>query len=116
MFPCFFLLANLASLHVGSIHSQLLLNAAITVAVFGLCPLFFSAAQRVRLMAGFQLRLAPWWAFVGAALLGTSLWPVAHEMFLFGRWLGLASMDASQFAAVERMLDAFRGFLRRSCC
>jgi len=108
MFPCFFLLANVAGLRVGSVHSQLILNAAITAAVFGLCPLLFSAAQRVRLLAGFQLRPAPWWAFVGAASLGTSLWPMAHEIFLFGRWLGLASLDASQFAAVERMLDAFR--------
>jgi ABC-2 type transport system permease protein/sodium transport system permease protein len=61
----------------------------------------------VSIGGGFGLRRAPLVAFCGAVLLGLGLWPFAHYLFLFGAKIGLATLDQSQFAAVERMLQGF---------
>ena len=59
MFPCFFLCGNVAGRYSGDIGLQLLLYAAVSVVVFVGCPLVFAAAQRVRMVEGFQVRRAP---------------------------------------------------------
>jgi sodium transport system permease protein len=109
MFPCFFLLGNVAARYTGNVGIQLVLYAAVSVVVFAGCPLLFAAAQRVRLAEGFQLRYAPLLGFLGAALLGCALWPFAYELFLVGKLTGLATLDRDQFGEIERLLQAFRG-------
>ena len=109
MFPCYFLLANISQIYVGDVASQLFLNAVVTIVVFVGCPLIFAAAQRVHVLEGFQLRRAPILSFVGALVLGLSVWPFAHELFLFGKWTGLATLDRDRFAEVERLLKTFQG-------
>ncbi len=109
LFPCFFLLANLAQRASLPLATQLQVNAVVTIAVFGLWPLLFALAQRVVPRSAFQIQAAPWLAFVGAGLLGLTLWPFAYELFLFGEWAGLATLDKSQFAMAEELLKKFQG-------
>ncbi len=90
-------------------RSQLWLNALVTIVVFGVWPLLFAAAQRVRFLSGFQIRRAGVLAFVGALVFGLTLWPVAQQLFLLGKWAGLVAMDKHQFDLVERLLKAFEG-------
>lgn len=107
MFPVYFVLGNAVLSQSQAISTRLSLNALVTIAVFVLCPLVFAVAGRVRISSGFGLTRAPITAFFGAALLGLGLWPFAHYLFLLGARLGLATLDESQFAAVERMLSGF---------
>ncbi len=109
LFPCFFLLGNVAARYTGNVGIQLVLYAAVSVVVFAGCPLLFAAAQRVRLVEGFQLRQAPLLGFLGAAVLGCALWPFAYELFLVGKLTGLATLNRDQFGEIERLLQAFRG-------
>ena len=109
LFPCYFLLANLAQSPARELPKQLAINALVTIAVFGLWPILFALAQRVRLRPGFQIARSSWVAFIGAWLLGLSLWPFAHELFLLGQQAGLVGIDKNQFAAAENLLQAFRG-------
>ncbi|MHB0959818.1 MAG: ABC transporter permease subunit/CPBP intramembrane protease [Pirellulaceae bacterium] len=109
IFPCFFLLGNLATRYAGNVSTRLLVHAAVSVIVFGMVPLLFAAAQRVRIPAGFQLRPAPLLAFVGAVVLGGSLWPFAYELFMVGKLTGLVSLERGQLGEIERLLQAFQG-------
>ena len=80
MFPAYFLASNLlARSGVVSIEGRLILAALVTVLVFLQIPLAVAVLNRVELDSGFQLRPARPLVFVGAAVLGFSLWPFAHE-------------------------------------
>ncbi|MHB8970590.1 MAG: ABC transporter permease subunit/CPBP intramembrane protease [Pirellulaceae bacterium] len=109
LFPCFFLLGNLAARYAGDVSVRLLVHAGVSVVVFTCIPLLFAAAQRVRLAAGFQLRRATPLAFLGAAVLGGTLWPFAYELFLFGKMTGLVSLERGQLREIETLLQAFQG-------
>jgi ABC-2 type transport system permease protein/sodium transport system permease protein len=110
MFPLYFLLANLlARLSWMSIGARLMLGAAVTAALFALLPLAFALMQRISLREAFRLRRAPWAAFVAAALLGLSLWPIAHEIFLLNRVLGLSVLSQERIEAARQLLESWRG-------
>ena len=104
MFPCFFLLGNLAARYAGNVSTRLLVHAGVSVVVFACIPLLFAAAQRVRIAAGFQLRRAAPLAFLGAAVLGGTLWPFAYELFMFGKMTGLVSLERGQLREIETLL------------
>ncbi|MGM0488245.1 MAG: ABC transporter permease subunit/CPBP intramembrane protease [Planctomycetota bacterium] len=106
LFPCFFVLANLAQVAAVSMQVQLLINSLVTIVVFGALPLLFGFSQRVTLRAGFQIQPASRLAFLATFALGVTLWPVAYELYMFGEWAGLASRDQGQFVLAERVLDA----------
>jgi ABC-2 type transport system permease protein/sodium transport system permease protein len=110
MFPCFFLLSNLAQGYAHDNMSTLvLLNGAVTITVFGVCPWLFAVAQRVRIRSGFHLSGPSPVALLGAACLGLSVWPFAHELFLFGKWTGLVTLEHDRLFELERWFNAFHG-------
>jgi sodium transport system permease protein len=109
MFPIYFVAANLARVPSGEVGYQLWINAVVTILVFGGCPLLFAIGQRVRIVSGFRLHGASPLAMLGAAIAGLALWPFAHEIFLFGKWIGITALYKDQFAATERLLQEFRG-------
>ncbi len=113
LFPCYYVLANLAQSPGRELSNRLMINALVTVAVFGVWPVLFATAQRVRLRTGFRLEPAPWGSFLGAVLLGVSLWPFAHELFLLGRFAGLVGSDRQQFVAAEELLKELQGLPTR---
>lgn len=108
MFPCYFLLGNLAGRLTSDMTWQLLLQAGVSVIVFAVVPLLFATVQRVRLRDGFRVRPASPWSVVGALILGCSVWPFAYEMYVFAKSIGMVSLDRSQLSHVEQLLRNFQ--------
>jgi sodium transport system permease protein len=109
MFPAYFLASNLlARSSLVSIEGRLLLAALVTILVFLQIPLATAVLNRVDLSTGFQLRPAAPLVFVGAVVLGLSLWPFAHEALVFlNRW-ELVSFDPRTLEAARELVDKIR--------
>jgi ABC-2 type transport system permease protein/sodium transport system permease protein len=106
MFPVYFVLSSgLARSRELSMDRRLVVIGLITAIVFGGIPIAIALFGRVRWLSGFALRRPPIGAVLGAALLGISLWPIAHEVFLFSKWLGLSVLGDEQVEQVETMLQ-----------
>ena len=104
-FPIYFLLANgLQRISGASLTVRLLLAAVVTAIVFGAMPLVAATIQRLRLKTTFQLRRPAVLAILGAIVLGLSLWPLAHEIFLLNRFLGLQTLGEGQIEAARELL------------
>jgi len=104
-FPIYFLLANgLQRLGGASLTVRLALAAVVTAFVFGALPLGAATLQRLRLKTTFQLRRPGLLAVLGAIVLGLSLWPLAHEIFLLNRFLGLQTLGEGQIEAARELL------------
>ncbi len=109
LFPANFLVSN--SLRVVSELSMTLwlgLAALALVVLFVGVSLLFGFAQHVRIGDGFRLRPAALLAFLGAMLLGVSIWPFAHEIFLVEEAIGLSSLGKEQIAAAQEQIERLR--------
>jgi ABC-2 type transport system permease protein/sodium transport system permease protein len=109
MFPAYFLASNLlARSGMISIEGRLILAALVTIFVFLQIPLATAVLNRVDLTSGFQLRPAGPLAFAGAAVLGISLWPFAHELLvILNRW-HLVTFDSRMMDAARQLVDKIR--------
>jgi sodium transport system permease protein len=109
MFPAYFLASNLlARSSLVSIEGRLILAALVTILVFLQIPLATAVLNRVDLTTGFQLRSASPFVFIGAIVLGLSLWPFAHEAIVFlNRW-ELVSFDPRTLEAARELVDKIR--------
>lgn len=133
LFPSFFLISSgLGQLSSASMMQRIITGAAVTVLLFVLLPAIAMYMGRVRWSSGFQLWLPrrlvnfgpsggdpyitsePTIAFgpmrtiaifVGAALLGLSLWPLAHELVILSLWFSPSMIDESKFQLVLEMLE-----------
>ncbi len=109
MFPAYFVLANtLMRSPEMQMGQRLIVNALITVAVFGGIPVVMATIGRVLWSSGLGWRPANLGSIAAAVVLGISLWPVAHEIFLLSEWLGLSTLGDKQIKAAEAMLNQFR--------
>ncbi len=117
MFPLTFVLRGVAAqVTVGGLAARQQLGlrvglvALVSVALFGLLPLFAAARGRVSLTTGFRLRRPPLAALAGGLLLGVGLWPfVIEQLALFRDW-GLAPLGQH---GAERVAEQL-GMLRRA--
>jgi ABC-2 type transport system permease protein/sodium transport system permease protein len=87
---------------------RLMVIGLITAAVFGGIPLLITLFGRVRWSTGLALRRPALGAVVGALLLGFALWPFAHEVYLFSKWLGLSVLGQEQIKHAETMIEQVR--------
>ena len=78
------------------------------MSVFGLLPWLAGWYGRIRMGSAFRARPAKAVAFVGAAVLGLSMWPLLHQLVVATKMLGVFSISSDQFAVVERLLDDCR--------
>jgi ABC-2 type transport system permease protein/sodium transport system permease protein len=109
LFPCSFLVTGLTRrLSYDAIGTMLVLNGVATVVLYGGLPLLVAAVKGMPLVEMFQLRRSSWLSFLGAVLLGLSLWPMAHEIFLLNRLVGLAQFSTELFASAREMQQAWR--------
>jgi sodium transport system permease protein len=109
MFPCYFVLsARLARSPNVSMDQRLVLGGLITALVFGAIPWSVVAFARVRLGREGYFNRAATLGLLASALLGVSLWPFAHEIFLLNDWIGLTSLESEHLAAVKDLLDQWR--------
>jgi sodium transport system permease protein len=106
MFPVYFVLSNSLALSPElPMNRRLLVIALITAIVFGGIPIALTLFGRVNWTSGLALRWPPVGSLIGAALMGLSLWPLAHEVFLVSNWLGLSVLGEAQRDQVEQMLQ-----------
>jgi len=109
IFPPYFLIGNLLHrLPETSMAVRLALSAGATALLFAVLPLMAAWFQRMRLRSGFQLGGARVGAFLAAVVLGLSVWPFAHEVYLVNQALGLGSLDQQRIDLVEQMLGEWR--------
>ncbi len=109
MFPTYFVLANdLARSPELSMQSRLQVCAIITIAVFAGIPVGIAAIGRVSWSTGLGACRPRWAALLAAAVLGVSLWPTAHEIFLLSERLGLSWLGGGRIAAAEAILNQFK--------
>jgi sodium transport system permease protein len=105
IFPTYFLAANLVSRSsLVTLEGRLLLAALVTILVFLQIPLALAVLNRVDLSSGFRLRPAPAAVFVGALVLGVSLWPFAHEMLVWLSQWEVIDLDPRTLAAAKELI------------
>jgi ABC-2 type transport system permease protein/sodium transport system permease protein len=113
LFPAYFLLSNLlARWGNTNIANRLAMMGIATALLFAGIPLLAALWRRARLVSTFGLRApSQWsllWALPGAAILGLSLWPFAHELVLLSRYIGLATLSDKQIESVQQMVAQWR--------
>jgi sodium transport system permease protein len=110
MFSCYFVfntgLARSAELSMGR---RLIVIGLVTAIVFGGIPIVLGMMGRVRWTSGFGLRLVGLLTLLSAAILGLSLWPIAHEVYLLSLRAGLSALGDEQVRMVQKMLAALQG-------
>jgi sodium transport system permease protein len=96
-------LSGLLALGTASLplETRLLLSAVLTGVLYLLIPLGIARMQFVSLPRGFQLRVGPLLAYVGALGLGLSLWAFAHEIVLLTQQLSWMNVDLKKLASAE---------------
>ncbi len=108
LFPLYIILANfLASWSTAELRLRLGGGGLITIVLFGILPFVFALLARVRLADAFCLKGASAISFLAAALLGASLWPLAHEVFLLHQSLGLA-FAKEHVDAIREVLNSWQ--------
>jgi sodium transport system permease protein len=112
MFPVHFLLNSFLAVQFNllgvPIAIRLLASIAESVLLFGGFPFASAYLSRAQFPTAFQLRGASLWTFVGALLLGVSLWPLAGELSVLLLRLGLSSMSSQATEAIKAMIDQWR--------
>ncbi len=109
MFPCYFVLvSSLARSPDLSMARRLEIAGLITAVIFGGIPALFALFNRVRLTTGMALRRPGVLGLLAAAMLGFVLWPIAHEVFLVNRWLGMADLSHQQFASIREFVEQWK--------
>lgn len=89
-----------------SMSQQLMLTTLGTVLVFAAMPMVALRLGSVNIVRGFNIGRARLWAYVAAVMLGLSLWPFAHELFLALRGAdGFASLYKEQ---LQQYVDQLR--------
>jgi ABC-2 type transport system permease protein/sodium transport system permease protein len=110
MFSCYFVLGTGLGRSIEvQMGPRLAVLALITVAVFGGIPIALVTFGRVRWTSGLGFTASSWLSVLAAVVFGISLWPIAHEIFLFSKWLGLSVLGADQISAAQTMLNQLAG-------
>ncbi len=105
LFPSYFLVAGaLAQVPYDSPSTLLVLNGIATAVLFGGFPLAAAIVQRLPLRQTFRLHAARPLALLGAVLLGLSLWPLAHEIYLLNEVIGLATLSRERIEFAHQLL------------
>jgi sodium transport system permease protein len=105
IFPTYFLASNLLSRStLVALDGRLLLAALVTILVFLQIPLAMAVLNRVDLSSGFRLKSATVAAFVGALVLGVSLWPFAHEILVWLSQWEVIEFDPRTLAAAKELI------------
>jgi ABC-2 type transport system permease protein/sodium transport system permease protein len=109
IFSCFFILGTgLGRSTEIPPERRLIVNALITASIFGGIPIAMATFMRLRWRTGLGLRGAHPLSFVAVILLGLSVWPVAHEVFLLSEEWGLTFSGLKEMADAKDMIQQLR--------
>jgi hypothetical protein len=93
--PLFVIVSGLLHyLQSVAMTAQLFAAAGSTLLLFIVLPLTLARLQGVYLTSGFQLHAASPLAFLAAAALGLTLWPLAYDSIILCQDLGIATITA----------------------
>jgi ABC-2 type transport system permease protein/sodium transport system permease protein len=110
MFPSYFVLANgLAHSEEIGLDQRLVVAGLITAIVFGGIPLAIGIFGRVEWASGFGLRKPRVATVIAAGLLGLTLWPFAHEIYLLSIELGISTLGSEQIERAKTLLGELQG-------
>lgn len=110
LFPLYFLSANsLAHLTTLSPAGRLIASGLTTIVLFLVLPLVAARLQGASYVPTFRLEMPRAPILVASFVLGLSLWPFAHEVFLLNRQLGLNPLTGEQVRAVAKLLASWEG-------
>jgi ABC-2 type transport system permease protein/sodium transport system permease protein len=109
MFPFSFVLNRLiVEFQDAETIGLLAVQAAATVALFGVIPVAAAAYARVRPGTGFRLIVPKLGPCLAALLLGACLWPLAYEVGLALRVFNISTLGKDALDRVREMLDRYR--------
>ncbi len=109
LFPTYYLVSNaLAMISEWSIGVRLIINAVALILVFGGLPLFATWYSRNQPRTTYRVSWPRGTALFAGLLLGLGLWTWAHELFVFGEWLGFQSLDTSKIEQINELMIEFR--------
>jgi ABC-2 type transport system permease protein/sodium transport system permease protein len=112
MFPVYFVLNGwIGQMYGLPLGFRIGLLVGATVLMFGAIPLSLAAWGRVDLKTGFRLvwtTWATWPFFLGAALLGLSLWPFVLEIGLAFRSAGLEALGKENKQLIDLLIRQWR--------
>jgi len=104
-FPVYFVATNTIGVSENiSLLNRLWTKASLTFFLFFLLPIAYAWWRGL----SFQLTFRPFdntrWIILFPAflLLSSGLWTIAHEIFVFSEWLGIASLSPEQIAAANQ--------------
>jgi sodium transport system permease protein len=107
LFPAFLILSGLPGRLLGQwIEGRLIGNAILTIVLFAVGPLLLARWTAVDWGEGFRLRSTSLLSFVGAAMLGLSLWPFAYELELQAISPDRIEVMKDLFKQIQVSLDA----------
>jgi ABC-2 type transport system permease protein/sodium transport system permease protein len=89
----------------ASLSARLLAGAGVSLLIFVALPFALARGQAVEPRAGFQLRPSPLAIYFSAAILGATLWPLAYDLIILCRDLGIATLSAQRIAEHQSALD-----------
>ena len=107
LFPLYFL-TNASMVHLSAgLETRLLLASALNVCLFAGVPLFVAWWGRVEVRPGFRLGAPSFVPLLVGVVLGLASWPLVHELSLFLRQMGFATLREENLTrmgeAVARM-------------
>jgi ABC-2 type transport system permease protein/sodium transport system permease protein len=113
--PLYVLVSGLlAQLQALPMSGQLCAAAASTLMLFALVPLAMAHLQGVCWPQGFQLQPAPLRAWLAAAVLGASLWPLAYNLLVLCQQWGLATWTPERLAEHRGAIEELALRLRQT--
>jgi sodium transport system permease protein len=92
----------------GPVIDVLIAQALATITLFGLFPAVAAWLNRVRPGVGFRLTPPGVAAVLAAIVLGVCLWPIAYELGLALRLMGISSLSKEQLDKVSGLLSEYR--------
>ncbi len=104
-FPIYFVATNTIGVSdVLSLTNRLWIKASLTIILFLILPLAYASWRGLNMTKTFRIvsggaRSILW--LPGLLLLACSAWILAHEIFVFSEWLGVASLRLDQIAAAN---------------
>jgi ABC-2 type transport system permease protein/sodium transport system permease protein len=109
IFPAFFVtIGALSQFEDIPLVVRLAAAGAATAILFGGVPLVAAWLGRDRLRDAFQLASPPLVAWPAAILLGLALWPLAHELVVWQRELGIFTLSDERLEQLRGLLKSWR--------
>jgi ABC-2 type transport system permease protein/sodium transport system permease protein len=107
LFPCTYLASGLLG-RLNSVDLIAALSGVATLLIYGGLPGLFAYLQHVDPTPAFRALPPRPVALLAAALLGVSVWPLAHESFFLGEYLGLGGLSLEKMNFAQQVLEQWR--------